>query len=342
MKIGIVHRRMRFKIPGGTSRGILREKDSWFISLLNGGITGIGECSTIKGLSIDEENGLREKIQLINDGLAYEEITDDFLLGAPALRFAIEVARRDLEMGGVKRLYETSFLENTGIPINGLVWMGDKKFMYDQIRDKINSGYNCIKIKIAAIDFNSEIELLKYIRSQFTASDMEIRVDANGGFTNDEALEKLKTLSDYDLHSIEQPIPQGQSEMMAKLCAYSPLDIALDEELIGVRSLEDKQRLLSEIKPQYIILKPSLLGGIQASQEWINIADGYGMKWWVTSALEANIGLNAIAQWTASLNSSMYQGLGTGQLFTNNIGSPLYIKNGYLCHGSNPWDNIFV
>ena len=239
-------------------------------------------------------------------------------------------------------LYPSEFTKlQKGIPINGLVWMGEKQFMFDQIAEKIDSGFSCIKIKIAAIDFNDEIGLLKYIRQQFTPSEIEIRVDANGGFSTVEALEKLKVLSDYNLHSIEQPIGVSQHEEMASLCMHSPLHIALDEELIGIHDVNQKEKLLSTIKPHYIILKPSLIGGFDSSEEWISVANNLNIGWWVTSALESNVGLNAIAQWTATLESDMYQGLGTGQLFTNNIDSPLYIKEGQLFHSNASWAPIF-
>jgi L-alanine-DL-glutamate epimerase-like enolase superfamily enzyme len=218
------------------------------------------------------------------------------------------------------------------IPINGLIWMGDPVFMKQQIKDKLASGFSCIKLKIGAIDFDNELELIKSIRNEFDAKTIEIRVDANGAFKPNEALEKLKRLSDYNLHSIEQPIRQGQVGDMAQLCSETPLPIALDEELIGVFSVTEKQFLLQTIKPQYIILKPTLVGGFKGSQEWIALAESNQIGWWVTSALESNIGLNAIAQWTYTLESQLPQGLGTGGLFTNNIQSPLVVDSGQLVY----------
>ena len=208
--------------------------------------------------------------------------------------------------------------------------MGDKSFMKQQIKDKLEAGFSCIKLKIGAIDFEKELELIKSIRNEFDAQTIEIRVDANGAFKPDEALEKLKRLSDYNLHSIEQPIQQGQPYEMAQLCADTPLPIALDEELIGVFSVTNKALLLQTIKPQYIILKPTLVGGFKGSQEWIDLAESNSIGWWVTSALESNIGLNAIAQWTYTLKSQLPQGLGTGGLFTNNIQAPLVVDSGQL------------
>ena len=224
---------------------------------------------------------------------------------------------------------------NKAIAINGLIWMGDREFMKDQIKEKIAQGFRCLKMKIGAIDFESEIELLATIRKEFSIKDIELRVDANGAFIASEALEKLKVLSNYDLHSIEQPIKQGQYHEMASLCEQTPLPIALDEELIGVIDVTKKEELLHIINPQYIILKPSLIGGFKGSSEWIDIANKSGIGWWVTSALESNIGLNAIAQWTATLKSSMPQGLGTGGLFTNNFESPLEVNNGGLYYKQN-------
>ena len=210
--------------------------------------------------------------------------------------------------------------------------MGDESFMKQQIKDKLATGFSCIKLKIGAIDFDKELELIRSIRNEFDAETIEIRVDANGAFKPNEALEKLKYLSDYNLHSIEQPIQQGQLQEMAQLCSETPLPIALDEELIGVFSVTNKSLLLQTIKPQYIILKPTLVGGFKGSQDWIYLSESNNIGWWVTSALESNIGLNAIAQWTYNLNSPLPQGLGTGNLFTNNIQSPLVVHSGELLY----------
>jgi L-alanine-DL-glutamate epimerase-like enolase superfamily enzyme len=221
------------------------------------------------------------------------------------------------------------------IPINGLVWMGDKAFMKKQLEEKLASGYSCIKLKIGAIDFETELELLQFIRNNYSSQEIEIRVDANGAFHSTAALEKLKRLAEFELHSIEQPIKQGQLHEMASLCETSPIPIALDEELIGVVSEAEKSKLISTIKPQYIILKPSLIGGFKSATDWINIAKLNNVGWWITSALESNIGLNAIAQWTATLNNNMPQGLGTGALYTNNFNSPLVAENGILRFDTN-------
>jgi len=232
---------------------------------------------------------------------------------------------------GRRILFPSSFtLGKTAIDINGLVWMGEFDFMKRQIREKIEAGYTCIKLKIGAIEFDEELELVRNVRNEFSENDIEIRVDANGAFSPEDALGKLEQLSEYDLHSIEQPIKQGHWENMAELCEQTPLPIALDEELIGVNEFEQKKTLLRTISPHYIILKPSLVGGFQSSEEWIGIAEKNNIGWWVTSALESNIGLNAIAQWTYYLENKMPQGLGTGQLYTNNFESPLKITKGKL------------
>jgi L-alanine-DL-glutamate epimerase-like enolase superfamily enzyme len=231
-------------------------------------------------------------------------------------------------------LYPSDFTKSISpIPINGLVWMGKFDFMQAQIEEKLTQGFRCVKLKIGALDFSKELLLLEQIRKHFTAQQIEIRVDANGAFSSESALDKLKILTQFELHSIEQPIAAGQHEQMRVLCEQSPLSIALDEELIGVSSMQ-KEALLDKIRPQYIILKPSLLGGFAASLEWIQLAEARQIGWWVTSALESNIGLNAIAQWTATLTTDRPQGLGTGGLYTNNIPSPLVVENGYLRYDS--------
>lgn len=338
MKARVIFHQLVFKTPGGTSRGVLKTKDAWFLILDLNGRRGVGECSVIYGLSVENKSQIEFKLEelcnLINFG---HKPTKEFFTNCPAIEFAYEMAMLDLQNFESNILFDTPFVKGEAIPINGLVWMGSKKYMFDQIKDKLAQGFRCIKIKIAAIDFKEELDLLEYIRSQFSKDEIEIRVDANGGFRIHEALENMKRLSDYELHSIEQPIAQGNFEDMARLCLESPLDIALDEELIGVNIDTNSQDLLSTIKPQYIILKPSLIGGFEKSEKWIKKSENLGIRWWVTSALESNIGLNAIAQWTSTLGSKMYQGLGTGQLFENNIPSPLRIDNGALFY-SGKWN----
>lgn len=321
-----------FKRPSGTSRGVMTTKETWFIQLKNEGKIGIGECGILRGLSIDDRPDYEDQLKWVckNINLGLVALVSE-LIEFPSIQFGLETAFKSLKSINQFLVFPSAFSKGfDSIPINGLVWMGSEDFMREQIKDKISSGFDCIKLKIGAIDFQTEINILKSIRKEFSKSDIELRVDANGAFSPDGALEKLKQLSDYNLHSIEQPIKPKQFEAMAQLCESTPLPIALDEELIGIFSKDEKQELLKSINPQYIILKPSLVGGFSGSQQWIDIAENLNIKWWITSALESNIGLNAIAQWTYTLKNKMSQGLGTGGLFTNNFDSPLIINNGTL------------
>ena len=326
---------LKFKRPSGTSRGILIEKDSWFIrvwKIEDPDTVGIGEASIIKTLSPEWSEQypifLKAVVENINAHIATNLET---LREWPSIYFAIETALKDLENGGKQLLFPSPFTNNHApIRINGLVWMGEQAFMLEQIKAKINAGFNCIKLKIGAIDFEQELALLQFIRTHYSAEEIEIRVDANGAFSPENALKKLEQLAQFDLHSIEQPIRQGQHEMMTALCRKTPLPIALDEELIGIHDPAAKKQLIEAIQPQYIILKPSLVGGFKGTDEWINAAESHDIAWWITSALESNIGLNAIAQYTYTKNNPLPQGLGTGQLYTNNIPSPLVIREGQL------------
>ncbi|MCX2680127.1 o-succinylbenzoate synthase [Galbibacter sp. EGI 63066] len=360
---------LNFKRPGGTSRGVLTQKETWFIIIEDQSHYGIGECGILRKLSIDDRPDYEEKLDWTckNITLGKEKLWEA-LKEFPSIQFGVEQAFVSLKnqqpqgktakykseppqknistqaSGHIKshlvrrspfQLFPSDF--STGkaaININGLVWMGDEAFMREQITEKIAAGFGCIKMKIGAIDFETELKLLQSIRKTFSAKEIELRVDANGAFAPNEALDKLRRLSELELHSIEQPIKQGQWEEMAALCRETPLPIALDEELIGVFDVTKKKELLQTIKPQYIILKPSLVGGYRGAEEWINLCEGMNIYWWITSALESNIGLNAIAQWTYTLNNNMPQGLGTGSLFTNNIESPLEVKNGALQYNS--------
>lgn len=334
MKATYFKHQLQFKRPSGTSRGVLTYKETWFIQLENTTRQGIGECGMFKGLSIDDRQDFEAKLawtcEHINLGL---DVLLAELIEFPSIQFGLEMAFLSVSHQNQFELFPSDFTKGKdSIPINGLIWMGDPVFMKQQIKDKLTSGFSCIKLKIGAIDFDKELELMRFIRQEFDADTIEIRVDANGAFKPNEALEKLKRLSDYNLHSIEQPIRQGQVGDMAQLCSETPLPIALDEELIGVFSVTEKQFLLQTIKPQYIILKPTLVGGFKGSQEWIALAESNQIGWWVTSALESNVGLNAIAQWTYTLESPLPQGLGTGGLFTNNIQSPLVVDSGQLVY----------
>jgi o-succinylbenzoate synthase len=332
---------LHFKSPSGTSRGILRTKETWFLILEENGKTGIGETGLFRGLSIDDVPNYEEKLSWVckNINKGFVNLLAE-ISTFPSIQFGLEQAFLSLESVHKFELFPSEFTKgNEEIAINGLVWMGDQQFMKKQIQEKLNSGFSCIKMKIGAIDFDAEVALLKSIRKEFSSNEIELRVDANGAFKSKNALEKLKTLSELDLHSIEQPIKQGQLQEMALLCEKTPLPIALDEELIGIFSTQEKQEVLKMVKPQFIILKPSLVGGFGGSKEWIDIAEKSKIDWWITSALESNVGLNAIAQFTHTLQNKLPQGLGTGGLFTNNFESPLEVKNGTLRYNkSKKWN----
>ena len=321
-----------FKTPSGTSRGILTTKETWFIVLNHNGKTGIGECGLLRGLSIDDRPDYEEKLawtcQNIDLG---KEALWEALLEFPSIQFGMEMAFKSMESDNKFVLFPSDFTtEKESILINGLVWMSAKEHMKSQIEEKIADGFTCIKLKIGAINFDEELSLLAFIRQHFSEKDIEIRVDANGAFNSNDALYKIKQLHHFKIHSIEQPVAKNNTDKMAELCKTAPFPIALDEELIGIFSVEEKERLLQKIKPQYIILKPSFVGGFRGTQEWIDIAERLNIRWWITSALESNIGLNAIAQWTYLQHSKMPQGLGTGALYTNNFDCPLAVKQGRL------------
>lgn len=323
-----------FKRPSGTSRGVMTTKETWFIILEENARKGIGECGILRGLSIDDSPDYEDKLKWACANIHLGETALwEALKAYPSIQFGLETAFRSLAADNPFEIFPSDFIAgNANININGLVWMGEEAFMKEQIEDKLSTGFNCIKLKIGAIDFEKELSLLQFIRSNFTADQIEIRVDANGAFAPNEAMQKLQQLSQYQLHSIEQPIRQHQQDEMAQLCANTPLPIALDEELIGVFEYKDKKALLKKIKPQYIILKPSLVGGMRGCDEWIHLAEQLNIGWWITSALESNIGLNAIAQYTFTKKNPMPQGLGTGALYTNNFDSPLVVSNGQLCY----------
>ncbi|QKJ63850.1 o-succinylbenzoate synthase [Flavobacterium sp. M31R6] len=327
---------LNFKRPSGTSRGVMTEKETWFIVLEQNGKKGIGECGILRGLSIDDRPDYEEKLKwtCVNIHLGKDKLWDA-LLEFPSIQFGVEMAFLSLASETPFLLFPSSFTNGAkSIEINGLVWMGEEAFMKQQIEEKLVNGFRCIKLKIGAIDFDKELQLLRFIRQHFTAEQVEIRVDANGAFALNDALFKLSQLSEFKLHSIEQPIQKNNTDSMAELCKTTPFPIALDEELIGVFTAVKKEELLLKIKPQYIILKPSFVGGFQGTQEWISLAEKHNIGWWITSALESNIGLNAIAQWTFTLNNSMPQGLGTGALYTNNFDCPLLVSEGQLWYSS--------
>jgi len=324
-----------FKRPSGTSRGVLKTKDSWIIYQSDlAEVRSIAEVSIIDGLSEELSTDVEEELKRILAG-------DHGLSEVSSVRFAQEVLENSRDGKDPYRLWDCPFYnDHNPIKINGLIWMGDRQFMFDQIKQKLNEGFDCLKLKIGAIDFNDELELLAYVRSQFSSDQVELRVDANGAFDPSDALEKLKRLSEYDLHSIEQPIKPRQWQALYQLCGDAPIAIALDEELIGYSYDTAAQiKLLQAIKPQYIILKPSLIGGFEQADQWVDIAESLDIGWWATSALESNIGLNAIAQWVSTKSNPMPQGLGTGQLYINNISGPLTITDGHLLyHPDKRWD----
>lgn len=332
--IKIVPRRLHFKQPAGTSRGSYTTRDVWYLHLTSDKYpdrVGIGECAPLPKLSCDDMQGYESVLaHICNEVTEQGGFSVESLRDYPSILFGLETAFRHLERGCFE-LWDTPFSRGeVGIPINGLIWMGDYKKMLEQIEAKMAVGFRCIKLKIGAINFEEELALLRFIRSHFSAKEVELRVDANGAFAPADAMEKLKRLAELDLHSIEQPIRAGQWEDMACLTAETPLPIALDEELIGINIPERKQCLLDSVHPQYIILKPSLHGGMAGGNEWIREAEKRNIGWWITSALESNIGLNAIAHWCATFNNPLPQGLGTGALFTNNVDMPLEVRKDSL------------
>ena len=332
---------LEFKCPSGTSRGVMTEKETWLLLLEENGKIGIGECGILRTLSIDDRPDYEGKLQWVcqNIHLGKDKLWDE-LIEFPSIQFGVEMAFLSLQSQTPFDLFPSEFTQGKkNMLINGLVWMGEEHFMKTQIEEKLAQGFSCIKLKIGAIDFNKELGLLRFIRQNFDAKTIEIRVDANGAFNAIEALSKLNQLSEFELHSIEQPIPKNHTDNMAKLCKSAPFPIALDEELIGVFGIENKRQLLEEIQPQYIILKPSLIGGFKGTLEWISIAESLNIGWWITSALESNIGLNAITQFTYTLNNQMPQGLGTGGLYTNNFDCQLEIENGHIQYNvDKKWD----
>lgn len=341
--IDITTKVLHFKQPAGTSRGTYLTRKSWFITLSSAdkpGVKGVGECAPLPKLSCDDIPEYENILHSLCDMFRMTgEINHDMLRPYPSILFGLETALKQWEAGGSTALSSTAFARGEkGIPINGLVWMGTFEEMHDRLKEKIEQGFHCVKLKIGAIDFERELELIKYIRQCFTKEQIELRLDANGGFSADEALQKLERLAAYDIHSVEQPIRQRQWKEMAEICRRSPIPIALDEELIGINLQGMKEEMLDRLQPSYIILKPSLHGGMYGSQEWIELARQRSIGSWITSALESNIGLNSIAHFAASVYGDgmvMPQGLGTGQLFTDNIPMPLEVKGEYLWYLAN-------
>lgn len=339
---------LKFKIPAGTSRGVMNQKLTYFIKIFdenNPEKFGIGEAAVFQGLSPEANEEFEYKLNELSANVAIGEKTD--LSGFSSIQYGFEQAVLNFSSGG-NDIYFSSGFTDAGDPIviNGLIWMGAFDKMIEQIDRKIDAGFHCIKLKIGAIDWYSEEKIIELIRKRFSKDELELRVDANGAFNMDNALPRLDWLAKMGVHSIEQPIPAGNYELMRFLCDTSPLPIALDEDLIGIADTTDKINLLKNIKPSYIILKPALCGGFSGATEWIGLARQSGIGWWVTSALESNIGLNALAQWTATFRHNMPQGLGTGALYTNNFKSPIFLEgetlkfNPALCSDKSEYDNL--
>ncbi len=342
MRLAICPYMLKFRQPAGTSRGVLTEKPTYLLKLWderNPEVFGLGEAAVFPGLSPEADHRYEYKLIELLANIAIGRPTD--LSRHSSIQFGLEQALRDYSSGGLRLYYPSGFTEGkTEIIINGLIWMGNRNEMFDRLEKKIKAGFRCIKIKVGAIDWDSELSLVRFIRERYSADQLTVRVDANGGFSMDNALPRLKQLADLGVHSIEQPIPAGNADLMRFICEVSPLPIALDEELIGVYGEENKKRLLDYIRPAFIILKPALCGGFSGADEWIRLAEEQGIGWWVTSALESNVGLDAIAQYTGHLGVTIPQGLGTGGLFTNNFTSRLQLEGEVLRYNPQlPVDN---
>lgn len=345
----IVPYTLSFKFEAKTSRGSLTEHKTWIIKVRDDnqwGLVGYGECAPFEGLSIDDIPDFEEKLtrslkkiegaKMPNSLEKIAKYVDHIDNNLPSVKFGLEIALRDLFYGGKQKIFDSPFYnDNDTIDINGLIWMGEKDEMLERLELKVMDGYDCIKLKIGALDFADELEILENARSMIGNDGLGMRVDANGAFTAEAAKDVLSSLHKLHIQSIEQPIMPGQIEKMRDLCATSPVPIALDEELIGITDIDEKRSLLEEIKPQYIVLKPTLLGGFAATEEWINLADELNIGWWITSSLESNIGLNAICQFTSQYKTTIPQGLGTGELYENNIPSPLTVQNGCIFWNKN-------
>ncbi len=341
------------RFPLGTSKGMINARTVWYLIAWDADrpqIRGIGEAALFPGHSKEFPADVRTKlVELCADTSDWEQRLNNDLVDVPSVRFAVEQCLRDLSVSGSKILFPSDFtLGRKSIPINGLVWMGDKAMMKQRIRDKatmrerikaqIDGGNRCVKMKIGGIGIADELQLLTDVRREYSAKELTLRVDANGAFTSGNVMPVLERLAELEVESIEQPVPPGLYEAMAELCAKTPLPIALDEDLIGINSAEAKTDLLNHVKPQYIVIKPSMVGGWKAAREWIDLAQERNIKWWITSALESSIGLNAIAQWAATLGVSIPQGLGTGSVYSNNIPSPLTVEDGALRYRPEvPW-----
>lgn len=325
---------LKFKVPAKTSRNTFTTRTIFLITLkdIKNGKQGIGEASPLSLLSLDDVPNYQLILEKKLDEFCQVGSLDQLSLAAyPSIRFGIETALLNMSADSEGVIFNSDFTaRKKAIPVNGLVWMNDSPTMYKEAIEKIQAGFNVIKIKVGALDFDEECRLLEKIRKQFSAFKITLRVDANGAFDAEDALEKLNELKRFELHSIEQPIAAGQWDWMQKFCAESPVDIALDEELIGVNVFEQADKMIKHIKPSYLILKPNLVGGLSISDQWITFAHKHHVGWWATSALESNVGLNAIAQWVSTYQNPLHQGLGTGSLFSNNFSSRLKMEQGHM------------
>lgn len=339
---------LHFNFLAKTSRESMIQRYTYFLHLWDDShpeVEGIGECNLFRGLSVEDSPDYEVRLQRFCDDVGNPDSIDT-VKDCSSILFGFETAMADLRNGGVMQPFPCPWSKGeASIPINGLVWMGDNDLMALRIREKLDAGFKCLKLKIGGINFDEEVDLLRMVRRMFSPSVLQIRLDANGAFSPEDALRRLELLSKYDIHSIEQPIRAGKIDEMAEICRKSPIPIALDEELIGIRDNAQKAWLLSEIRPQYIILKPALCGGFKHADEWIFEAQRLGIGWWSTSALESNVGLNAIAQWIGEKigenGLEMPQGLGTGALYANNIQSPLRLDGECLKYDSaESWGQI--
>lgn len=342
-----------FNFKARTSRGLMKDKTSWFVRLEDTrtpDVFGLGECGPLPGLSIDHRPDFEERLAHILQKINTSTFSTDDAgalrnmvpMESPSVLFGLETALLDLQHGGRRMIFDNDFLKGEPIPINGLIWMGDMDFMMDQINKKVAQGFTCLKLKVGGLDFERECDILRYIRKKYFRENITIRLDANGAFKVDDVLYKLEEMAGFGVHSIEQPIKPGLVEM-EELCRKSPIPVAFDEELIGIFSAEKKLRLLQALKPRFIVLKPTLHGGISGCEEWISIAESLNIGWWVTSALESSIGLNAICQFTANYKLAIPQGLGTGGIYEDNIASPLRVENGNISYNANEgWGTITV
>ncbi len=342
IRASYIARPLQFKRPAGTSRGVLKQKPCWYITLTApDGSRGLGEVSFIPGLSVEDPREIEIQVDHVCKLISRGEMNpEDQLPSLPGIQFALETALKDMATGGTQLLFPSEFTGGKeGIATNGLIWMGDRSYMKRQIGEKLDIGFRVLKLKVGAIEMEEELDLLHGIRLEYGEDLLEIRLDANGAWKVEQARERIERFSEFGIHSIEQPIARGQIREMAALCDQSPIPVALDEELIGLTSLKERAELMDVIRPEYVILKPGLLGGFSVAEEWIRLAEKRNSGWWITSALESSLGLNSIAQWTYDKQVTIPQGLGVGTLYTNNIPSPLQMEGDQLWHLSHKsWD----